>query len=77
MWVGVMWAASGLVRYLRAGMGGLSWWGVLTPKFGKESDLWVQLGEKSVRRKEGFFRRIRQKNPLSATCFRSARELLS
>jgi hypothetical protein len=23
--------------------------------------LWVQLGEKSVRRKEGFFRRIRQK----------------
>jgi hypothetical protein len=34
---------------------------VLTPKFGKESDLLVQLGEKSVRRKEGFFRRIRQK----------------
>jgi hypothetical protein len=29
---------------------------LLTPKFGKESDLWVQLGEKSVRRKEGFFR---------------------
>jgi hypothetical protein len=50
---------------------------VLTPKFGKESDLWVQLGEKSVRRKEGFFRRIRQENPRSAICFRSARELLS
>jgi hypothetical protein len=29
---------------------------MLTPKFGKESDVWVQLGEKSVRRKEGFFR---------------------
>jgi hypothetical protein len=50
---------------------------LLTPKFGKESDLWVQLGEKSVRRKEGFFRRIRQKNPRSAICFRSARKLLS
>jgi hypothetical protein len=34
---------------------------VLTPKFGKESDLWVQLGEKSVRWKEGFFRCVRQK----------------
>jgi hypothetical protein len=34
---------------------------VLTPKFGKESDLWVQLGEESVRWKEGFFRCIRQK----------------
>jgi hypothetical protein len=50
---------------------------VLTPKFGKESDLWVQLGEKSVQRKEGFFRCIRQKNPRSAVCFRSARKLLS
>jgi hypothetical protein len=27
---------------------------VLTPKFGKESDLWVQLDEESVWRKEGF-----------------------
>jgi hypothetical protein len=27
---------------------------VLTPKFGKESDLWVQLDEKSVWWKEGF-----------------------
>jgi hypothetical protein len=28
--------------------------GLLTPKFGKESDLWVQLDEESVWRKEGF-----------------------
>jgi hypothetical protein len=49
---------------------------VLTPKFGKEPDLWVQRGEESVRRKEGFFRRIRQKSPRSAICFRSARKLL-
>jgi hypothetical protein len=28
---------------------------VLTPKFGKESDLWVQLGEKSVWWKERIF----------------------
>jgi hypothetical protein len=49
---------------------------VLTPKFGKESDLWVQSGEKSVRKKEGFFRRIQQKSPRSAICFRSARKLL-
>jgi hypothetical protein len=27
---------------------------VLTPKFGKESDLWVQLDEESVWRKEVF-----------------------
>jgi hypothetical protein len=27
---------------------------VLTPKFGKESDLWVRLDEESVRWKEGF-----------------------
>jgi hypothetical protein len=50
---------------------------LLTPKFGKESDLWGQLGEKSVRWKEGFFRCIRQKNPRSAICFCSARKLLS
>jgi hypothetical protein len=50
---------------------------VLTPKFGKKSDLWVQLDEESVRRKEGFFRCNRQKNPRSAICFRSAREQLS
>jgi hypothetical protein len=45
---------------------------VLTPKFGKVSDLWVQLDEEYVWRKEGFFRCIRQKNPRSAICFRSA-----
>jgi hypothetical protein len=28
---------------------------VLTPKFGKGSDLWVQLGEESVWRKERIF----------------------
>jgi hypothetical protein len=28
---------------------------MLTPKFGKESDLLVQRGEESVRKKEGFF----------------------
>jgi hypothetical protein len=50
---------------------------LLTPKFVKESDLWDQLGEKYVRRKEGFFRCNRQKNPRSAIYFRSARELLS
>jgi hypothetical protein len=27
---------------------------VLTPKFGKESNLWVQLDEESVQWKEGF-----------------------
>jgi hypothetical protein len=50
---------------------------VLTPKFGKESDLWVQLDEESVWRKEGFLRCIRQKDLRSAICFRSAREQLS
>jgi hypothetical protein len=49
---------------------------MLTPKFGKGPDLWVQRGEESVRKKEGFFRRIWQKSPRSAICFRSARELL-
>jgi hypothetical protein len=50
---------------------------LLTPKFGKESDLWVRLDEESVWWKEGFFRCIRQKDPRSAVCFRSAREQLS
>jgi hypothetical protein len=50
---------------------------LLAAKFGKESDLWDQLGEKSVQWKEGFYRCIRQKNPRSAICFRSARKLLS
>jgi hypothetical protein len=57
--------------------GGDEAWELLTPKFGKESDLWVQLSEKSIRWKEGFFRCIRQKIPRSAICFRSAKELLS
>jgi hypothetical protein len=47
---------------------------LLTPKFGKESDLWVQLDEESVWRKEGFLRCIRQKGLRSTICFRSARE---
>jgi hypothetical protein len=50
---------------------------VLTPKFGKESDLWFQLGKESVWRKEGYLRSIRQKDPRSAICFRSAKEQLS
>jgi hypothetical protein len=50
---------------------------LLTPKFGKESDLWVQLDEESVWWKEGFLRCIRQKDLRSAICFRSAREQLS
>jgi hypothetical protein len=50
---------------------------LLTPKFGKKSDLWVQLDEESVRWREGSLRCIRQKNPRSAICFRSAREQLS
>jgi hypothetical protein len=50
---------------------------MLTPKFGKESDLWVRLDEESIWWKEGFSRCIRQKDPRSAVCFRSAREQLS
>jgi hypothetical protein len=49
---------------------------LLTPKFGKESDLWVRFDEESVWWKERFFRCIRQKDPRSAVCFRSAREQL-
>jgi hypothetical protein len=30
-------------------------WVLLTPKFGKESDLWVQLGQESVSRKGRIF----------------------
>jgi hypothetical protein len=74
-------AQQGEARAARAAGGSASFYGarvrVLTPKFGKESNLWVQLGENSVRRKEGFFRCIRQKNPRSAICVRSARKLLS
>jgi hypothetical protein len=32
--------------------------GVLTPKFGKESDLWVRFDEESVWWKEGYFQKI-------------------
>jgi hypothetical protein len=30
---------------------------LLTPKFGKESDLWVRFGKESVWWKEGYFQR--------------------
>jgi hypothetical protein len=32
----------------------LEYWCLLTPKFGKESDLWARFDEESVRWKEGF-----------------------
>jgi hypothetical protein len=41
----------------------------------KESDLWAQLGEKSVYKKEGFFKKIRQRSLRSAIFFRSAKGL--
>jgi hypothetical protein len=34
---------------------------VLTPKFGKESDLWVRFGKESVWWKEGYFQRYSAK----------------
>jgi hypothetical protein len=37
------------------------WWRLLTPKFGKESDLWVRLDEESVWCKEGSFQRYSAK----------------
>jgi hypothetical protein len=43
----------------------------------KESNLWAQLDEKSVRRKEGFFKRIRQKSLRSAVRFSSAKGLFA
>jgi hypothetical protein len=43
----------------------------------KESDLWAQLDEKSVQKKESFFKRIRQKSLRSAVCFRSAKGLFA
>jgi hypothetical protein len=51
---------------------------LLTPKFGKVRSL---IGgsnsvKKSARRKEGFFRWIRQRSPRSAIYFRSASRLL-
>jgi hypothetical protein len=65
-----------LVKLRVAGYKVARQWRLLTPKFGKGPDLWVQRGEESARKKEGFFRRIRQKSPRSTICFRSARELL-
>jgi hypothetical protein len=46
---------------------------LLTPKFGKESDLWVRLDEESVWWKD-LFRDIRQRDLRSAICSRSAKE---
>jgi hypothetical protein len=43
----------------------------------RESDLWTQLGKKSRPEKEGFFKRIRQRNLRSAVCFRSAKGLFA
>jgi hypothetical protein len=43
----------------------------------KESDLWAQLGKKSLPGNEGFFKRIRQRNLRSAVCFRSAKGLFA
>jgi hypothetical protein len=34
---------------------------VLTPKFGKESDMWVRFEKESVWRKEGYFQRFSAK----------------
>jgi hypothetical protein len=66
-----------LCRFIFCGKANEPTLNLLTPKFGKESDLWVQLDEESVWRKEGLLRCIRQKDLRSAICFRSAREQLS
>jgi hypothetical protein len=52
---------------------------VLTPKFGTERSLncGPSLVKKSVRKKEGFSRKIRQRSPRSAVGFRSARKLFA
>jgi hypothetical protein len=47
---------------------------VLTPKIGKESDLWVQLGEESVWWKERIFQMYSAKKAATAICSRSAKE---
>jgi hypothetical protein len=49
-------------------------WPLLTPKFGKESDLWVRFEKESVWRKEGYFQRFRQRDLRSAICSGSAKE---
>jgi hypothetical protein len=43
----------------------------------KEADLWAWLGEKSVWKKEGLSREIRQRGSRSAVGFRSARKLFA
>jgi hypothetical protein len=50
------------------------WMKVLTPKFGTGRSLICgpSLVKKSVRKKEGFSRKIRQRGSRSAVCFRSA-----
>jgi hypothetical protein len=54
-------------------------WGGVNTKiwYRRESDLWAQLGKKSRPEKEGFFKRIRQRNLRSAVCFRSAKGLFA
>jgi hypothetical protein len=47
---------------------------VLTPKFGKESDMWVRFEKESVWWKEGYFKDFRQKDLRSAICSGSAKE---
>jgi hypothetical protein len=39
--------------------------------------LWAQVGKKSCPEKEGFFKRIRQRNLRSTVCFRSAKGLFA
>jgi hypothetical protein len=52
---------------------------LLTPKFGTGRSLICgpSLVKKSVQKKKGFFRKIRQKSSRSAVCFRSARGLFA
>jgi hypothetical protein len=52
---------------------------VLTPKFGTGRSLICGSNpvKRSVRKKEGFFRKIQQRSPRSAICFRSARKLFA
>jgi hypothetical protein len=47
---------------------------LLTPKFGKESDLWVRFDKESVWWKEGYFQRYSAKDLRSAICSGSAKE---
>jgi hypothetical protein len=43
----------------------------------RESDSWAQLGKKSRPEKEGFFKRIQQRNLRSVVCFRLAKGLFA